>query len=88
MVKGTKSSLSITLVPVILINSAGFNLTELQIVEGKQKKIAIQIDCRYIYRYLWTTSFCQGYNAKKVNCSCGCGYFAYIFKPVLSGRNL
>ena len=28
----------------------------------------------------------QGTNARKVNC--GCVYFAYIFKPVLFGRNL
>ena len=28
----------------------------------------------------------QGYNARKVNCSCM--YSAYILKPVLSGRNL
>ena len=27
----------------------------------------------------------QGYNARKVNCSCV--YSAYILKPVLSGRN-
>ena len=28
----------------------------------------------------------QGYNARKVNCSCV--YSAYILKPVLSGQNL
>ena len=28
----------------------------------------------------------QGYNARKVNCSCG--YIAYILKPVFYGRNL
>ena len=28
----------------------------------------------------------QGYNARKVNCSCV--YSAFILKPVLSGRNL
>ena len=28
----------------------------------------------------------QGYDARKVNCSCV--YSAYILKPVLSGRNL
>ena len=30
--------------------------------------------------------FSQGYDARKVNCSCV--YSAYIFKPVLSRRNL
>ena len=30
--------------------------------------------------------FDQGYNTRKVNCSCV--YSAYIFKPVFSGRNL
>ena len=33
--------------------------------------------------HLWSI---QGYNARKVNCSCV--YSAYILKPVLSGRNL
>ena len=38
----------------------------------------------------WNTAFTnglnQGYNARKVNCSCV--YSAYILKPVLSGGNL
>ena len=34
----------------------------------------------------YNESYHQGYNARKVNCSCV--YSAYILKPVLSGRNL
>ena len=46
----------------------------------------------YVHIILWVcfttvkAELTQGYNARKVNCSCV--YSAYILKPVLSGRFL
>ena len=39
-----------------------------------------------VYSICSVKSVLQGYNERKVNCSCV--YSAYILKPVLSGRNL
>ena len=43
-------------------------------------KEKIDVALRFLF------SFSQGYNARKVHCSCVCS--AYILKPVLAGRNL
>ena len=54
--------------------------------------LVVNLKCNYIQweshlvTESYNESYHQGYNARKVNCSCV--YSAYILKPVLSGRNL
>ena len=55
------------------------------------KSSVVNLKCNPIQwkSHLFTESYenyHQGYNARKVNCSCV--YSAYILKPVLSGPNL